>query len=323
MKTKKLALIGSGYLGKVHVECVAQIPEAEFVAFADISLPAAESCLSQYGGEYATTDAERIFADGNIDAVYICTRHDSHADLAIRAARAGKHILLEKPMSLTLEGCEAIATAVEETGVYLMPAFKMRYYPLIQMAHEFIPEPTVVVAQMMDNRWADDNWAQDPIQGGANVYSQGCHATDILRFLAGSEPQRIWAVGGAFTHPGHPCIDHCIASIQFANGHVGSWIQGDAATSAFTSKFFFELFGNGGRSVQLYDRCKKATFFDGQKSWTEERDDEEGFMLENREFIDALVNNREPELKAYDGIQATRIVLAADRAIRSGEVQTI
>src|SRR5690606_15316150 len=191
------------------------------------------------------------------------------------------------------------------------PAFKMRYYPLIRQAHEFIPQPQVIVGQMMDKRWADDKWAQDPVQGGANVHSQGCHMTDIIRYLAGSEPVRVWAAGGSLTHPGHPCIDQCGASINFANGHVGSWIQGDAAIGQFTSKFFVELFGDG-KSVQLYNRFKTATFFDGEKTWTEQRDEEEGFQLENEAFIAALRENREPELTAPDGLQATRIVLAAD-----------
>ncbi len=323
MRTLKFALIGCGNLGRVHAQNVGRIPEASFVAYADVSQEAAQSCLEQFGGDYATTDVTRLFADPQIDAVYICTRHDSHASLTIAAAKAGKHIMVEKPLALSVEECEEVATVVAESGVSMMPAFKMRFYPLIQKAHEFIPQPQVLVGQMMDKRWADHLWAQDPVQGGANVYSQGCHTTDILRYLAGSEPQRIWAAGGMLTHPGHPCIDQCVATIQFANGHVASWIQGDAAQGEFTSKFFFELFGNNGRSVQLHDRLKKATFSDGVNTWTEERDEEEGFFLESCEFVSALLENREPVINAYDGIQATRLVLAADLAIRTGEVQSL
>jgi predicted dehydrogenase len=319
-----LGLIGCGSLARsAHCVSIAQIPDARFLAYADINETAAQAALQEFGGEYATADPEKLFSDRRLDAVYICTRHDSHASLAIAAAESGKHILIEKPLALSLEECEAIAEAVRKSGVILMPAFKMRYYPLIRKAHAFIPEPQVLVGQMMCGRWPDDLWAQDPVQGGANVHSQGCHTTDIIRYLAGSEPRRLWAAGGMLTHPGHPCIDQCVASIQFENGHVGSWIQGDAAESPFTSKFFFELYGNDGRSVQLYDRLKKATFYDGSQSWTEERPEEEGFLLENREFIAALKEGREPELTVHDGIQATRIVLAADRAIRTGEVQSL
>ena len=322
MPELRFGLIGCGNLGRTHAECVSKIPQARFTAYADLVEEAAKALLDDFGGKYATTDVDRLISDDGLDAVYICTRHDSHAPLAISAAKAGKHILIEKPLALSIEDCEAVAEAVENAGVVLMPAFKMRYYPLIRKAHEFIPEPQVLVGQMMDNRWPDEFWAQDPVQGGANVHSQGCHTTDILRYLSGSEPEKIWAAGGTITHPGHPCIDQCVASIQFTNGHVASWIQGDACLGQFTSKFFFELFG-GGKSVQLFDRLKKATFFDGMETRTEERTDEEGFQLENEEFVKALLAGRQPELSAHDAIQATRMVLAADRAIRTGEVQEL
>jgi len=317
-----LGLIGCGAIGKVHAGCVAKIPEARFIAYADVVEAAAQSLLVAFGGDYATTDVNQVLNDARIAAVFISTRHDSHAPLAIAAARAGKHILIEKPLALTLAECEAVAEAVKAHGVILMPAFKMRFYPLVQRGHEFIPHPQVLVGQMMDNRWPDSAWAQDPIRGGANVHSQGCHTTDILRYFAGSEPKRVWASGGTMTHPGHPCIDQCVASIQFEGGPVAAWIQGDAALGQFTSKFFFELFGEG-RSVQLYDRLKKAAFYDGQKTWVEERPEEEGFQLEDQEFVSALLEGREPSLSAADGLQATRIVLAADRAIRTGEVQEL
>jgi len=319
----KFGLIGCGGLGRVHAECVHKIGKARMAAFCDVAESAAKKLCDDFAGDYATTSADELLADTQIAAVYICTRHDSHAALAIAAAQAGKHIFIEKPLALRMDDCEAIATAVKKAGVYLMPAFKMRYYPLVQRAREFISEPLMVVGQMMDNRWPDDAWAQDPIQGGANVHSQGCHTTDILRYFAGSEPDSLWAAGGTMTHEAHPCIDQCVASIRFANGRVASWIQGDASCGPFTSKFFFELFGRDGKSVQLYDRLKKATFFDGTKSWTEERNDEEGFYLENVEFISALNESRQPALTVQDGIQATRIVLAADAAIRTGQVQKL
>lgn len=327
-KTLRLGLIGCGLLGRTHAACMTGIPGGRFAAYADASLQAAQTTLDEFGGDYATDDVQRLWDDADLDAVYICTQHDSHASLAIAAARAGKHIFIEKPLALTAADCESIAQAVRENGIRMMPGFKMRYYPLIRRAHEFIPTPQVMVMQMMDERWADHHWAQDPVQGGANVYSQGCHSTDIIRYLGGSEPVRLWATGGSLTHPGHPCIDQCIASIQLQNGHVVSWIQGDAGLGPFTSKFFIQLFGASasgepGCSVQLHDRCRKAVFSAAGRTWTEERTEEEGFLLENQAFVQALLSDTEPEITAYDGIQATRIVLAADRAIRTGEVQIL
>ena len=322
MPKLRLALIGCGHVGRVHASCVSKVRDARFIAYVDVIEEAAKTLLDELGGEYATTDAGRVFADERVDGVYIATRHDSHASLAIAAAEAGKHIFIEKPLALSIEDCKAVAQAVKKHGVHLMPAFKMRYYPLVQKAHEFIPNPQVVVGQMMDARWREGHWAQDPVQGGGNVHSQGCHTTDLIRYFAGCDPRKVWAVGGSVTHPGHPCIDQCVASIEFQGGTVASWIQGDAGVGQFTSKFFFELFADG-KSVQLYDRLKKATFSDGERSWTEERAGEEGFQLENEEFVNALLEGRPPALTAQDAVEATRIVLAADRAIRTGEVQVL
>lgn len=318
----RLGLIGCGSLGRVHAGCISTIPDAGFVAYADVRADAASRLCEEFGGEWLTTEPEKIFADESIDAVYICTHHDSHARLAVSAARAGKHILIEKPLALTVEECETVAQEVQRAGVHLMPAFKMRYYPLVQRAHEFIPKPDVVVAQMMDTRWPDEHWAQDPVEGGANVHSQGCHTTDLLRYFVGSEPSQLWASGGTVTHPGHPCIDQCVASIRFVSGTVASWIQGDAGMPPFVSKFFFQLWG-GNRTVQLHDRLKKATFSDGATTWEEERPEEEGFQRENEAFVRALREGTEPDLTAHDGIQATRIVLGADHSIRTGEVRSL
>jgi predicted dehydrogenase len=318
----RFGVIGCGKLAEVHAQALARIPGARFTAYADVAAPAAEAMLATHGGEYATTDSRRVLADDRLHAVYICTRHDSHASLAIAAAQAGKHILIEKPLALTLAECEAVAAAVARAGVWLMPAFKLRYYPLVRLAKAFIPQPQIVIGQMVDGRWPDGIWPQDPVQGGGNLHSQGCHTTDLIRFLAGSEPRRLWAAGGTLTHPGHPCLDQCAASILFANGHLGSWVQGDAALPPFTSKFHFTLMGDG-KCVQLHDRLKQATFSDGSRTWTETRADEEGFYLENLEFVTALRERRPPELTAQDGIQATRIVLAAEQAVRTGQVQEL
>jgi predicted dehydrogenase len=317
-----LAMIGCGKLARIHLECVQRIEGARFVAYADIRRDAAQKCLADFGGDYATDDVDRILRDDAVDAVYICTMHDSHAPLAIRAAEAGKHVLIEKPLALVQADCERVAEAVARAGIHLMPAFKMRYYPLVRQAVEFIERPLVLVGQMMDARWDDKLWAQDPVRGGANVHSQGCHTTDVLRFMSRSEPVEVWAAGGTMTHPGHPCIDQCVATIRFANGCVASWVQGDAAMGMFTSKFFFELFAHG-RSVQLHDRLKKGVFSEGNRTWEEVRPDEEGFYLENVEFISALREGRAPAQTAHDGLQATRMVLAADRAIRTGQVQRL
>src|SRR5205823_10458976 len=126
----RAAIIGCGAIAEEHVQCIAQLDGIEAVAYCDVMMDRAAIFLQKYGGSYATDDAERIFRDDSVDVVYICTLHDTHAPLAIRACEAGKNVMLEKPMALTLEECYAIGEAVERSGVTLMTAFKLRYYPM-------------------------------------------------------------------------------------------------------------------------------------------------------------------------------------------------
>lgn len=316
-----LGLIGCGGFGRYHAECISGIPDARFSAFADIEEKNAVGFRETFGGDYSTTCYEDIINDKQIDAVYICTRNDSHAEIAVAAARAGKHFLLEKPVALSLAACKHVANETEQAGVHAMAAFKYRFYSSIMEAHRFIPEPEIIVAQMMDRRWPDNSWAQDAVQGGGNVHSQGCHMTDILCYLANSTPVKLWASGGNFTHPGHPFIDQCAATLQFDNGRIASWIQGDIAEGKATGKVFLQLFGNG-KSVQLYDRCTRGIFSDGTRSWTKEYE-EDGIRRENEEFVNALMSGRAPRPGLDAGVMATRLVHLAEMSIRTGAVQEI
>src|SRR4051812_31967539 len=108
----KLGLIGCGGLGRVHAGFVKRIARAKVAGFCDIAEAAAEKLRADFAGDYATTSPEQLFGDRDIDAIYICTRHDSHASLAIAAAKAGKHIFIEKPLALRAEDCNAVAETV-------------------------------------------------------------------------------------------------------------------------------------------------------------------------------------------------------------------
>ena len=201
MTEMRAGVIGCGGLGKVHTDCLKQVEGMKMVAFCDIVPERAEALRDSAGGDYATTERRRLFDDRTLSAIYVTTQHDSHARLCIEGLEAGKAVMVEKPLALTVEDCVRIAQAVERTGGMLMTAFKMRYFDMILKAKELIPNPLVVTMQIMDNRWPDDMWANDPIRGGGNVLSQGCHGCDILRFVAGAEPCRSMLPVATTTRP--------------------------------------------------------------------------------------------------------------------------
>ena len=322
MPELRAALIGCGSIGRVHTECLAKLDGMKMVAFCDKVSEAAEKLCREFGGKYSTDDFDRVLRDDSIDAVYICTHHDTHSAFAIKACEAGKHIMIEKPLALTVEECYRVGEAVEKSGVKLMTAFKMRYYPMVRRAKEFLPKPLVTIAQMMDARWPDDLWAQDSVKGGGNVLSQGCHTMDLVYYLNESEPLCIYAEGGTITHKETSVIDNIVATIAFHNQSIASVTQGDSGQTPYVSKFSFQIL-DGMKSVHLHDRLKKGTFFDGEKTTTLSDEEEYGFLEENRDFIRSLRENTPPPIDHRDGLRATLLVLKAFDAIRTRQPQEI
>ena len=320
-KPLRAGLIGCGGLGRIHTQALQALDGMDMVAFCDVDLERAQAFEAQYGGQRATDDPDDLFLDETLDAVYICTWHDSHADLCIRAAEAGKHVMVEKPLALTVDACRAVGEAITRNGIKLMTAFKMRYFDMVLKAKALIPHPLLVTMQMMDNPWGAGHWANDPIKGGGNVLSQGCHSCDILRFVAGSDPVDVYAVGdNYYTSTG--VIDNLAATFRFADGVAGSWVQGDANRPPLTSKFFMQIFAQG-ESVTLSDRLCTLTYTKSGQEPQVFRGTETGFVEENRAFVDCLLHDTPPPIDHVDGLMATLMVLQAFNSIRSGRPEPV
>lgn len=305
-----IGIIGCGAIGTEHARALGKLEEASLRAFCDLDRDRAAGLLPLAPDAYATDSPERLFSDPAIDAVYICTHTESHAPLGIAAARAGKQIMMEKPLALTEPECYAVAEAVERNGVALMTAFKMRFSGAVQRARAFVPRPTLVVGQMTDLLWPEEFWGNDPRKGGGNVLSQGCHSVDLLTYLAGSEPIRVFAEGGTYHHPRTGIVDTLAATIAFANGAVGSLVQADSGHTPFVSKLSFQLL-DGTRTAHIHDRLKSVTMWDGERETRYGEVEETGIVEENRAFLRALVTGSPTPTSVRDGIRATVVLLRA------------
>ena len=317
-----IAIIGCGAIGEEHARCLLALPEASLRAFCDTDESRAAALASLFPGSYYTAHPARIFSDNSIEAVYICTHTDSHASLGIASAQAGKHIMMEKPLALTERECFAVAEAVDRAGIFCMTAFKLRFYSCVRKVRQFIPAPTVAIGQMMDERWPAEFWGNDPLKGGGNVLSQGCHSVDLLYHLVGAEPVRVYAEGGNFHHPSNSITDTLLTTIQFANGAVGSLAQGDAGHSPVLSKFSFQVM-DGVRTAHLYNRLMTAVLWDGKQSHRYDTESEEGMLEENRAFLQAVQERTPPSVGVRDGVRATLVLLRALEALRTHKPQTI
>lgn len=317
----KAGLVGCGNLGRLHAAALKQLGTMRMAAFCDTVPQAAERLALEFGGDYATSDVDRLLTDGSIAAIYVCTHHDSHAELCVRALAAGKHVMVEKPLALTVEECLQVGQAVEQSPAILMTAFKMRYYELVQKARELMPKPVLVTMQMMDDRWPDDIWANDPVRGGGNVLSQGCHSCDLLRFVANANPLEVYAAGGNY-YQKTGVVDNLAAVFRFEGGHVGQWSQGDCSTPPVTSKFYMQLFAEG-KSLTLSDRLCTLTYKEQGKPVQVITGSETGLLEENRAFLQAIEKGEAPPIDHIDGLYATLMVLQAFASARSGKAEPV
>ena len=122
----KVGCIGCGSRGRLYSSLISKIPGFEMWAYADKLEEKTSACLDEYGGSYATRDVGKVITDSSIGAVFICTHHDMHHLFAVEAAQNHKHILIEKPMAMTIGDCQDIEDEVNKAGVVLAVGLSMK-----------------------------------------------------------------------------------------------------------------------------------------------------------------------------------------------------
>lgn len=314
----RAAIIGCGSYGAEHAKFLSTYAGVKLHAVADIAAARAEDFAKKYGAGYATADVARIWADPEIDAVWICTQHDTHAPLAEAAARAGKNFFLEKPLALTLADCDRIVTAVERSGVIAASGFKLRFFPGVVAAKQFLPKPTLTVAQVIDDHWPSEFWANDPVQGGGNVLSQGCHMVDTVLHLHAAPPVRVYAAGGNLHHPTRDIVDTAAISLTFADGAVASVAVGDCGVPPHSSKFALQQSG-GTKSFSLYNRLNSIMTREDKKITEHPAWPEEGAAVIDAPFIAAVATGGASPVSVHSARRTSAVVLAAVESIKTGK----
>ncbi len=244
MKTLRFGCIGCGAMGGLHCANSKYVPGMEVVAYADLDLSKAEAFLAQFGGEYATTDVDRLFADDSLDGVLIQTGERAHPALGIAAAQAGKHIFMEKPIAVTVEEALDLERAVKASGVKYLIGLCNRLAPMVARAKELLPHPIISYCQCPDL-----------------VSGQSCHNLDLMVHKFHEAPLvSVYAVGGHYWGlDAHLPADGFIATLKFEDDSQACYIQHGRSYNALLSKYHFQLFGKD-RCVYLAHRFKECHF---------------------------------------------------------------
>jgi predicted dehydrogenase len=242
MQKIRFGVIGCGEMGALHVLNTRHVPGAEVTVYCDVRKEMADKFLQQHGGSYATNDADRIFADKNIDAVLIQTGERHHPALGIAAARAGKHIFMEKPVAVTIEEALQLEREVRKAKVKYIIGLCNRLAPAVKRAKELLPNPWMTYGQCTDL-----------------VSGQACHNLDLIVHTFHDAPLKtVYATGGHYYRlDAHLPCDSFIATLKFHDGSQACYIQHGKAYNATLGKYHFQLFGKD-RCVYLAQRFKEC-----------------------------------------------------------------
>ncbi|MEW5978475.1 MAG: Gfo/Idh/MocA family oxidoreductase [Acidobacteriota bacterium] len=320
----RLALLGCGSIGRRHLENVRAMEGVFLEAAVDVREEAAAVFCREFEGRYHTTDPRYVFDDRNVDAVIICTHHDSHAFLAEQAAQAGKHILLEKPMALTAAECWSISETVAQANVKLSINFKFRFAPAVQQARELIKRPLMTVGHLCMEPLAEGSWVRDPVKGGGLILATACHVLDMVCWLNRSDPAVVYAESVPH-QPDQGCnVSAATATLRFANGAIASLAMADAGENPYAGKWLHEVF-DGKRSAVLYDHFRQVRFSGVQPEHYQATDSlkEDGTYGVLEDFVGSIREGRVPAISARDGIRATVLALSILKSLRSGLPETV
>lgn len=327
------ALVGAGVFGERHAQAYSRHHAAELVAVCDLDLERAERVAARYGARYATDDLDRVLADPAVHAVSVATPDHAHREVAVACARAGKHMLVEKPLATTVEDAEAIVAAAREAGVTLMVDFHNRVSPPMLQARDAIRrgdlgQPRYIYARLSNTTFVPTEMLRWSSRSSA-LWFLASHMVDLVRWMLDDEPARVFAVrrDGVLRSMGVDTADFHVATVEFRSGAVAvfehAWILPRSHPTVKDLKL--EILGSAGslnvdgshnRGLEIYG-AERATWPDLLAPPVGEH--LTGFVLDSiAYFVDAVTKGAPVIATGEDGVAVTRILCAIEESAASG-----
>lgn len=253
----RFGIIGAGVAGRYHAQAIAQTPGARLVAVC-ASRPERAAALAEASGASVEPDVDALLGRNDIDAVCICTPSGQHAAQGIAAAQAGKHVLVEKPIAITLADADALINACRAAGVHLGVALQRRTDPDFCAAHDAIAAGAfgrlalgaITVPYLRTQEYYDSadwrgTWALD---GGGALMNQGIHLVDLLLWLMGDDVVEVQAYTTTLARAIE--VEDCVsAALRFASGALGAIAATTVAAPGFPHRV--EVYGtHGGLQIE-------------------------------------------------------------------------
>src|SRR5579859_2245345 len=320
--SKRLAIgfVGAGnYASSMLLPHLAQLPDADLVHVTTTKSLSAVNAQRRFGFTTASTSASAVLEDESLDAIFIVTRHATHADLVCRALETGKAVFVEKPLALTAEDLNPITEMIAKTGNdRLMVGFNRRFAPMLTtMKADFGPASSAAITRYLVNAGplGADSWYRNEGEG-SRFTGEGGHFLDTLGWWADSLPEEVYAAGGG------PDSDDVQVTVRFANGASGviSYLAGG---NVRFPKETLDVTG-GGRSARL-DNFRKATVWDGRGHDTirARGGQDKGQRAEIAGFVQACLTGAAMPIPLESLVATTRATIAVRDSLLSGKPERV
>ncbi len=305
-----VAVIGVGFWGRNHVRVFSELSETELVAVCDVNLERAKTIVGQYDGVEAYGDSRKLLKRKDIEAVSICTWTTTHAVEAMRALKAGKHTLVEKPLASTIKEARKIVDFAKQRDRHLMVGFIERFNPSVQRAKDLLKKgkigELVSATAKRVSKWPER------IGDVGVVKDYAIHEIDIMRKIFEDEPTTVFARIGNLKHTKFE--DYAQIMLTFMRGKTAfieaNWLTPDKIRN---------LTLTGSDAIMSLDYLKQEiTVETSEKTLKPRYEWREPLKLELQHFVKSLLRDEEPEVTGVDGLKALMIAEAAIKSSRKG-----
>jgi predicted dehydrogenase/threonine dehydrogenase-like Zn-dependent dehydrogenase len=312
----KLGVLGAGlFANSVLLSSIKKAGDMELVGIASSGGLHAQHAGKKFGFQYASSDEDEIINDPKVNTVAILTRHDSHADLVVKALKAGKHVFVEKPLAITPEQLKKIEEQLRITqNCLLLTGFNRRFSPFAQKLQSLVSslqEPKYIHYRINAGAIPLNHWVQDPEIGGGRIIGEGCHFVDCITFLIGAAPISVTA--HALPGGGKYREDNVSMTFTFPDGSIGIVDYLANGDKSFP-KERVEVFC-GGKIAVLDDFVSLQTVKAGKRKMERGAQDK-GWVDEWKAFAKAIREGGEPPIPYEQLIGVTRATFAAVESLR-------
>jgi len=319
----RIGIIGCGGFARlVHVPNMLASGRYHIVGTCDLDLDAAKEMQAQAEAQYATDDPQKIFQDSSIQAVLITTRHDSHASLSVQAAKAGKHILCEKPMGLNVAECRAVAEAVRQAGVVYTIGYNRGMAPLVMEAKRFLAQDQAkkLIYHRIQAPFPVSHWIHDARIGGGRFIGEGCHIFDLLCELVEAPPSSVYASGSTFLDPQIvKTTDSGIVTLTFADGSVGTTLIASDGCADFPKEATEIYWAGKAILIENYQRLSVYGVIPEGEYRVSLKEVDKGHRREIELFADAILKGTPPPNGLKNAFRAALISFLAVESATTGK----